>query len=128
MFWHSMTFQCTQSQYQICNLLLLDYDKLILFTHLNWLSHAFEVPWRYYHLHLMIEVGIGKCTGSQLPHKPALVWLCNLKIFRLKTLPTSCKIIRKVRICRMIIDLGRDILNTLWKVLVQRIWDSEIHT
>ena len=32
--------------------------------YLNWLNHAFEDSWRYYHLHLMIEVGIGKCTGS----------------------------------------------------------------
>ena len=35
-----------------------------VFTHLNWLNHAFEDPWKYYHLHLMIAVGIGKCTGS----------------------------------------------------------------
>ena len=38
------------------------FKQLMLFAHLNWLINAFEHPWRYYHLHLMIEVGIGKCT------------------------------------------------------------------
>ena len=38
--------------------------RLMLFAHLNWLINALEDPWRYYHLHQMIEVGIGKCTGS----------------------------------------------------------------
>ena len=41
----------------------------MLFAHLNWLINALEDPWRYYHLNLMIEVGIGKCTGSPVKRK-----------------------------------------------------------
>ena len=35
---------------------------LMLFTHLNWLNHDFEYPWRYYHLHTR---GVG--TGPADP-------------------------------------------------------------
>ena len=43
--------------------------QLMLFAYLNWLINALEDPWRYCHLNLMIEVGIGKCTGSPVKRK-----------------------------------------------------------